>query len=235
MRGSTLLALWLLTCAPAAATAGPPASSAVADAIARAVRGRVGTEAIVTVTNLAGVRINAEADVLLAMPEPAAKIGDRMRFLLSDAGPGKPGKPPVRVGEATASVSVMVPAAKVVRAVARGELLSEEDVEKISASLDGMRLRPLPLAKDAIGARATRDLGQDAVLVHGDLAGEPVVRSGDIVRTRVRLGAVEVIGVMVAGESGDVGEIIRVVNRETKRSARARILSRGEVEVVNVR
>ena len=229
-----VLAALLALVRPAVAASGvdAPVPPAVSTAIERAVRDRVGEAATIVVSEVAGVRLAPAVGTLLALPEPAAKIGGRMRFRLSDA---RPGSPPVRIGEATAALSVTVPAVKVMRTVARGERLSDGDVAVEQVSLDGRPLRSLPQMLEAIGARATRDLRPQTVLVRGDLAPEPLVRLGDTVRTHARIGEVEVIGVMVAAGSGNADEIIRVVNQETKRALRARVLSRGEVEVVNVR
>jgi flagella basal body P-ring formation protein FlgA len=224
--------LALVTPAFAASAADAPVASAVSAAIERAVRDRVGESATIAVTDVSGVRLGAALGTLLALPEPAARAGGRMRFRLSAA---RPGSAPVRIGEAMAAISVSVPAVKVVRAIERGERLTEADVTAAQVNLDGRPLRPLPQTHEAIGARATRELSAQSVLVRGDLAPEPIVRAGDLVRTHARVGEVEVVAVMVAGESGNADEIIRVVNQETKRALRARVLSRGEVEVVNVR
>lgn len=229
---SIVVLLALVPSAFAASAAEAPVPAAVSTAIERAVRDRVGEAATIVVSQVSGVRLAPAVGTLLALPEPAARIGGRMRFRLSDV---RPGASPVRIGEAMAAISVSVPAVKVVRAVARGERFSETDVAAEQVSLDGRPLRPLPQVHEAIGARATRDLRAQSVLVRGDLAPEPLVRLGDVVRTHARIGEVEVIGIMVAGESGNADEIIRVVNQETKRALRARVLSRGEVEVVNVR
>ncbi len=210
-----------------------PAASdaAVATAIARSVRLRVGPDAEVTVSEVSGVRVAAGAEALIAVPEPAGRVGPAMRFLLSDA---RPGRAPVRAGEATARVSVTVPGVRTTRAIARGERFAAADVANDAIRLDGRALRPLPAFDEAIGARATRDLSMDAVLAHADITAEPLVRAGDIVRTHARVGSVVVVADRVAAESGGLHTIIRVVNRESKKVIRARVSARGEVEVVNV-
>ena len=206
--------------------------AAVAAAIARAVRLRVGPDAEVIVSEISGVRVAEVAQALIAVPEPAERVGPAMRFLLSDA---RPGRAPVRVGEATARVHVTVPAVRTTRPMARGERFAPTDVAAAAISLDGRPLRPLPVLDEAIGGRATRDLSTDTVLARADIATQPLVRAGDIVRTHARVGSVVIVGDMVAAESGGLDTVIRVINRETKKVVRARVSARGEVEVVNVR
>lgn len=214
------------------ATSQAASEAAVATAIARAVRLRVGPDAEVIVSEVFGVRVADVAQALIAVPEPAERVGPAMRFLLSDA---RPGRAPVRVGEATARVQVTVPAVRTTRPIARGERFAAADVATAAVRLDGRPLRPLPALDDAIGGRATRDLSMDTVLARADIATEPLVRAGDIVRTHARVGSVVIVGDMVAAESGALHTVIRVVNRETKKVVRARVSARGEVEVVNVR
>jgi flagella basal body P-ring formation protein FlgA len=55
------------------------------------------------------------------------------------------------------------------------------------------------------------------------------------VRAHARVSGLLIVGEMVAAESGHAGEVIRVINAETKHAARARVDARGEVEVLNVR
>lgn len=228
---SSGLMLLLLT-APIAAGAEVPPGDAVAAAIERSVRSRVGEVTTLVVTDVSGVRIDAAVGTLLAVPEPSARLGTPARFLLSDA---RPGRPPVRVGEAVAVVQITAPAVRTTRAIARGERLTDADVAVVATSLDGRPLRPLPSLEEARGARATHDISMDAVLTRADLAADPLVRAGDIVRAHARIGAVEVVADMVAAASGSRGDIIRVVSQETRHAVSARVRGRGEVEVVNVR
>ena len=224
------LLLWTAPLLGGADMAAPDAS--VASAIARSVQRRVGEAATVTVSDVSGVRLAAGAGALLAVPEPSARIGVPARFLLSDA---RPGHAPVRVGEVTAVVRISAPAVRATRAIARGERLASADLAVAPSSLEGRLLQTLPSLEDAIGARATRDLSVDTVLARGDIVSEPLVRAGDIVRAHARIGQVDVVADMVAAESGGRDEVIRVVNQESKHAVRARVVARGEVEVVNAR
>ena len=50
-----------------------------------------------------------------------------------------------------------------------------------------------------------------------------------------RIGDLEVAARFIAADSGRIGDLIRIVNPDTKRSIRARIIKAGTVEVFNER
>ena len=238
---STGLALVLSTTPVlAGGGAGPAAAhatareAAIADAIVHAVQARLGRGATVVVASLSGVRLIAAADAMafVAAPEPGARLGRPVRFLLSGT---QPGARTVRVGEAVAALDVVAPVVETTRAVARGERLGDGDVVVKQARIAAAPLRPLLSADEARGARATRDLATGARVTRADVSPEPLVRAGDVVRAHARVAGLDVVGEMIAAEAGSFGDVIRVVNSETKFAAKARVAARGEVEVVHVR
>jgi flagella basal body P-ring formation protein FlgA len=235
LRSTTSLAslgLALALAAPTApvAAAGEPGQAVVA-AIERAVRARMGAAVTVRVTELTGVRLTAGAQGIVAMAPPTGKIGAPIRFMLSE----RVGNTQARTGEATATFTVVADAVRTVKDVTRGAKVDAGDVAVQASDLAGQPLTPLPSLEDAIGARARRDIGVDVVVTRADIAAEPLVRAGDIVRAHVRVGSAEVTGQLVAAEPGSRDEVIRVVNPETRHTTRARIVNSGEVEVLHVR
>jgi len=102
-------------------------------------------------------------------------------------------------------------------------------------SLAGRPIRALPALEEALGGRVMRDLATDAVVTRADIVARLLVRAGDMVRARFRQGDVELTGSAVAVENGRRNDVIRVVNQESHRAFRARVVGNGEVEVVNVR
>jgi flagella basal body P-ring formation protein FlgA len=227
-------ALTLLLCGTPlmAAEAGLASGDPITAAIELAVRARVGHSATVTVSSLSGVRLAADSKTLVAVPDPLARIGAPTRFLLSD---GQRGASRARIGEATATVAIVANAVRASRTIAQGARLEMSDVSVVPTDLSGQLLRPLPALEDAIGARAKHDIGRDAVVTRADIVADPLVRAGDIVRAHVRIGAVEAVADLVAAESGLKDDVVRVVNQETRHALRARVIGRGEVEVVYVR
>jgi len=230
---SRRLILPLLCSAPLvahAATTVSPAQSVV-DAIERAVHARLGRGVTVSVSDVTGAPVAAVSGTLTATPDPSARVGTPVRFVLSSL---EPGKHRVRVGEATAVVHVTVPAVRLMRPLARGDRIEPGDVDVVPMALNGRPLRPLPSLEQVVGARMRIDAAAGTVVTSADIAAEPLIRAGQVVRALARVDGVEVLGQLVAAESGMRGDVIRVVNQESRHTRRARITGSGEVEVVNV-
>jgi flagella basal body P-ring formation protein FlgA len=179
------------------------------------------------VSGLSGVRLETEPATLVAVLDPSIRIGEPTRIVLTEGGR--------RVGEATVTVTVMAQVVKAIRPIPRGSRIQAADVAVIAADLRGRPLRRLPSLEEVTGARARLDIGADTVVTHAAIAAEPLVRAGDIVRARARIGLVDITGNMVAAESGVRNDVIRVVNPESRHAARARVVGHGEVEVQDVR
>jgi flagella basal body P-ring formation protein FlgA len=227
------IGLWLLLLT-APLFGGPTAidePSALANAIEAAVRARVGSASVVSVTRITGVRLIRASSSLVAIPDPSARIGAAVRFVLAEGDPGAR----TRVGEATAIVQVSAPAVRTRKPVARGDRLDNDALAVVATDLNGQSMRPLLSLEDVRGARTTRDLVEGALVTRSDIVLEPIVKSGDVVRARVHVGEVELVGRGVAAENGLKDEVIRVINQESHHAFRARVVGSGEVEVVDVR
>jgi flagella basal body P-ring formation protein FlgA len=227
------IGLWLLLLT-APLFGGPTAvdePSALANAIEAAVRARVGGTSVVSVTNITGVRLVRESSSLVAVPDPSGRIGSRVRFVLATGDFGAR----TRIGEATAVVQVSAPAVRTRKAIARGDRLEGDAIAVVATDLNGYAMRPLLSLEDARGARTTHDLAEGALVSRSDIVQEPVVKSGDVVRARVHVGDVELVGSGVAAENGMKDEVIRVINQESHHAFRARVVGSGEVEVIDVR
>ena len=205
-------------------------SAVLNNAIEAAVRARVGSASVVSVKTVTGVRLVRESASLVAVPDPSARIGSPVRFVIADGEFGAR----TRLGEATAVVQVSAPAVRTRKAVARGDRLDAAALAVVATDLNGYAMRPLLSLDDARGARTTHDLVEGALVTRADIVPEPVVKSGDPVRAHVHAGAVELTGIAVAAENGLKDDIIRVINQESHHVFRARVVGSGEVEVVDV-
>jgi flagella basal body P-ring formation protein FlgA len=235
---STALLLLLGTAtvatAPADETLDTPAMPAVSAAIRRAVEARVGRDVAISVWAITALRVNGDldTDTIVAVPDPATRFGQPARFVLNQQ---LPGKRPTRIGDATATLQAVANSLLTSREVARGTTLSSTDVAVASTDLSGRTLKPLPTLAETVGSRVTRDLVMRDIVTHNDIASAPLIRTGDIVRAHARVGAVEVTGQLVAAEGGRKNDVIRVINQDTRFAVRARVIEKGEVEVLNVR
>lgn len=205
-------------------TTGAVALSA-ADAIRAAVTQRLGGSVDVAVSD-AGV--SGDAKVFReARPDPMARLGEPVRFtLITDRGATLP---------VTALMRVSGTRVVATRAVARGEIVTGADIASVSGEIAGVPMRRLPSASDVTGTKALRRLAIGDTVLESFVAGRRVIERGDDVTVVAAAGAIEVTAAMVASDGGQPGDVIRVMNPDTKRFLRARIVKAGVVEVVDGR
>jgi len=203
-----------------------PVDARVQVAIEDAVAQRLGPDAIVTV-QVTEVRVGEVPDGIVALPDQGTRVGASGRFTLFASGSRR-----VRIGEATALVSVTAETIRLKRAVARGAMLDVADIEQVHQALDGP-LTPAARLEDIIGARARRDLAPGSTVSRADVIPEPIIKSGDSVRVIVRIGGVEVSGTAIALQSGAKNEVIRLTNPASRKTLMGRVVRRGEVEVID--
>jgi flagella basal body P-ring formation protein FlgA len=227
-----LVLVWSVSPAAGDLTRGEAAFARVTAAIEAAVHTRIARGAVVSIGDLSGLRLTIDDGPVLARPDPSARVGMPARFVLVGSRADKTAR---QVGEVTATIAVTADAVRTRRPILRGAVLEAADVGIAAMDLTGQPLRRLPSVGEIVGARARRDLGAGIIVTGADLVAEPIVRTRDVVRAHVRVGDVELTADVVAAENGLRGEVIRVLNRESRRALRARVMERGEVEVVDVR
>jgi flagella basal body P-ring formation protein FlgA len=210
----------------------PPAAGAgaVGAAMADAVRQRLGAGARVDVANVTTVA-QLPAGRLEAVPDPDSRIGGRVGFRLVTTRVSGGRVRAVRVGRASATVRVWLEQVRVRRFVARGMEVAAGDVDSVRDEVAAIPLRRLPAVAEVIGARALRDLPPGDCVTLGSVVLQPVVRTGDQVMAVATGSDFQVTATMVAVQSGAAGAVIRVVNRESRRTLRARIVSKGVVDI----
>ena len=211
--------------------AGLAEEPAVRLAILDAVRARVGTAADVVIDDLRFSVTGHAAGNLVATPESGARLACPVRFSLSRRA-DRAGAPPKLAGYAAASVRVSAEHLRAARPLAAGTVLGPQDVTVAHGDVGRVLLRPLPGLDEITGARALRTLSEGDVVSKSAVAVRPLVQSGDVVVVRVVAGSVQVEGTGVAAQSGSAGEIVRVVNPSTRRALQARVVGRGQVEVI---
>jgi len=200
-------------------------------AIVGAIQERLGPNLRVDLETLV-CRLAPDApETLTATPDPTGRTGRPVRFTFA-AATGPRGHA-VRVGEATAVVHVSGPHVRAARAIDAGRTLTQEDIALGDGPIEGAPLRRLSTPIDVIGARTLRALAAGDPVVDGVVAVIPVIRAGERVRATFRSVGFEAAVVAVAEQSGQPGQLIRVVNPDTRRVIRARVVAKGEVEVFN--
>jgi flagella basal body P-ring formation protein FlgA len=207
-----------------AATASVFASTAVTpeEAIAAAVREHVGVSASIVVANLT-TKVTGEAG-LSAQPDPAARLGQPARFVLSVNG--------ARRGLAVATVKVTASYPRASRNIARGEAIDAGAIRLNDEKLTGVVIRALLPVDGVNGLRARRDIVAGEALTESVLRVPPLIKSGDSVEATIRVGAVSISTTGIASGSGQVGDVIRVIQPHSSRLLTARIVGPGAVEIV---
>lgn len=200
------------------------ASTAVtpAEAIRVAVLQRLGVLGVAEVTHVT-TKVADEAG-LVAEPEATARLGKPARFVLSVGG--------VRRGVAVATVTVVCRHPKASRSIAREEAIDGSAIDLSDGPLRGVPIKRLLTSDALIGLAARRAIAAGEPLTAAVLHVPPVVKSGDSVDVTVRIGLVSVTGTGTASGSGQVGDVIRVMQPNSSRLLIGRIVGTGAVEIV---
>jgi flagellar basal body P-ring formation protein FlgA len=229
------MAVALMLCATPTLADRAPAydEAAVRLAVIDAVRARLGGDADITLDK---VKIVLDSTVpVVAMPEPGARLGRVVRFMLVPAAPAKAGEALVAAGYALADVRAAVRHLEVARPVTHGTELGAQDLSEVVGDIGPLPMERMPVLADVVGSRASRDLRQGEIVTPAILRSQPLVRSGDVVRTRIAVGTVEVFGRAVAQQSGQRNDRIKLVNPDSRKSLTGLITAAGEVVIVHER
>jgi flagella basal body P-ring formation protein FlgA len=213
--------LWMIA-ASGVSAAQVEGDAAVRAAIASSVQARVGAAASVTI-DLQIAEVAPGAALESADPEPGARFGRPARFRLRAAGR--------TIGYAVGIIHVTMPHLRLTRAVAAGAALTIEDVKEVMGDPGPLPIESLPARDAVVGITSSRALIANEVVTMRTVRVALAVRSGDVVTTRVVVDGVEAVGVATALQSGSVGDIIRLVNADSRRQLRGRITGKAAVEV----
>jgi flagella basal body P-ring formation protein FlgA len=198
----------------------------VALAIECAMRAAIGPLAVAAVT-IDGLQWQTARPGLVeleAVPAPGARLGHRMPFTLVDRHARQ------RVGWASAEVRVEAQYIRARTLIRRGDLLDDAAVVQEMGWLPAMSVVRLDV--QPLGGAARRDIRQGEILTARLVAPAVAVRRAEAVTVFAVAGGARIALAAVASENGSIGQVIRVVNPETRRELRARITGKGEAEVL---
>ena len=120
----------------------------------------------------------------------------------------------------------------VVNPVARGGTVSEGDVELTKRALHTIPGTPILGGPEVLrGAVAKRYVSKGSVLVEGAFDLPPVVRSGSMVAVKLVSGGLTIIASGQAVSDGAMGQLVRVMNLDTRKDFMARVVGENRVEV----
>lgn len=227
------LVLCLAVLIAAAPFSGRPAADTLLaapalDAITGAVRARMGSSAEVTVAAVKETAAIPAFDEAVLAPGGRLELPVRVWFRGRKDGATRG---LATVAAVTVRLEVSVEHAHAAHAVTHGRTLGAADVIAVRHAIARGPLRRLPTAAEVEGATALRDLPEGACLTAAMVSSPPAIVAGAEVVAVVRSGEVEVRATLEALDSGPVGARIRVMNPETRRTVRARVVSKGLVEI----
>ena len=221
----TVWTLLLALAAPAAVSL-PPAVEA---AVTTAVRARVGADAEVSITAVERLQL-PEGDVIDAVIQPGATIGGPVALVLRGVVVRDGATVVAPVGRVVVRLRIVVTHFHASHAVARGSHLAANDLVEARHALPRGPLKAWPSSDVLDHGRVLQDLAADACLSARVVAPSVAVVAGRDVSAVVREGRVEVRAALVAVDSGGVGSEVRVMHPESRRTMRARVVGRAEVE-----
>lgn len=232
MRGSWFFfaAAAFVAVATSVGQAQTPLDERVAAALQEAVRTRLGREVEAHVSDMrvqwTATAAQGELPDVVARLEPNQRLGRPLRFLVFERSNLHRAR-----GAAQAALRVRMPLMRAARAVARGSVVTASDVVEMWAEPTGITLRPLPRATEVVGAQATRDIAVGVTVTPAMIRQLPLVHRGDELVARASVGGIQVTGKAVARQAGRMGDVIRVINPDSGRALRGRIVGRREIEV----
>lgn len=222
----TVWTLLLALAAPAAVSL-PPAVEA---AVTTAVRARVGADAEVSITAVERLQV-PDGDVIDAVIQPGATIGGQVALVLRGLVVRDGATVIAPVGRVVVRLRIVVTHFHASHAVARGSHLAANDLVEARHALPRGPLKAWPSSDVLDHGRVLQDLAADACLSARVVAPSVAVVAGRDVSAVVREGRVEVRAALVAVDSGGVGSEVRVMHPESRRTMRARVVGRAEVEI----
>lgn len=200
------------------------------EAAVAAVREAFSAQADVTLTDVTCERAPSAGRVAAAVAEPASRTDGPVRFVLYAAGD------PVRqrAGRLTAVVQVSAPHVRTAVPVAARTAIDPATLTTRIGPVGRVPFGSLVELGDLTHTRLRRSLPADAVLTTVVVQRAALVRSGGGVVTIARVHGVEVRGRAVAAQDGDIGDLVIVVNPDSRKRLRGRVVAEGLVEVIDV-
>ena len=213
-----------------AAVAAQPATSQVlaAEAAARrAVQDVFGADAEVRFSGPVLTLAPEGGVIAAAVPEPSSRTAGPVRFVLyGDLDQSQ------RVGRLSVRVDVRARHVRATQKVAARASITPDAVEVVTDDIGRQVLAPLPTMPVVTAATTRKALIPGEVITSIAIVAPSLVSSGQEVVTVARVGGLEVRGRAIAAQSGGLGETVIVVNPDSKRRLRGRIVADALVEVV---
>lgn len=138
---------------------------------------------------------------------------------------------PVRKIWVNATITVMANVVTVIRPMGKHRHFELADLSVERRDLAKLPSGTVSRIEDALGNRTTRMIYPNTVLQSSMISSPPLVNRGDVVRIVAISGSMTITATGMAKQKGSKGEMVRVVNTDSKRIVTARVTGPGAVEV----
>lgn len=115
--------------------------------------------------------------------------------------------------------------------IGRGSPANESDVMVQRQPVSGFNIVPLTKFNDVLGSESTRDIAPGTVLTAQMFKIPPMIKAGDEVNIILYSGGLTIITSGVARSTGGRGQMIKVLNRESKVEIVGRVVGPNRVEI----
>jgi flagella basal body P-ring formation protein FlgA len=115
--------------------------------------------------------------------------------------------------------------------ISRGQIIQKSDLELRTLELSKINGQPLTDIDDMLGKRASRHIYPQKVILESDVEIPPVLKRGDNVKIVVFLSNIVATARGVVRESGRIGDKVKVVNIDSKKTLYATIIDKNTVRI----
>jgi flagella basal body P-ring formation protein FlgA len=130
-----------------------------------------------------------------------------------------------------ATISVMADVVTVVQPLGKHQHIQLEDLSIQRRDLSDLTADTVKRLEDALGCRTTRMIYPNTVLRSGMVALPPLVKRGDLVKIVANAGPMTITATGLVKQQGRKGDMVRVMNTDSKRVISARVTGPGAVTV----
>ncbi|MBC2711731.1 MAG: flagellar basal body P-ring formation protein FlgA [Desulfosarcina sp.] len=138
---------------------------------------------------------------------------------------------PVRKVWVNATISVMADVVTAIRPLGKHQHIELADLSVERRDLVELPSDTVSRIEDALGNRATRMIYPGSVLQSSMISSPPLVKRGDIVKIIANIGSMTITATGMVKQQGRKGEMVRVVNTDSRRIITARVTGPGAVAV----
>ncbi|MGD9311101.1 MAG: flagellar basal body P-ring formation chaperone FlgA, partial [Desulfosarcina sp.] len=130
-----------------------------------------------------------------------------------------------------ATISVLADVVTVVQPLGKHQHIQLEDLSIQRRDLSDLTADTVKRLEDALGYRTTRMIYPNTVLRSGMVALPPLVKRGDLVKIVANAGPMTITATGMVKQQGRKGDMVRVMNTDSKRVISARVTGPGAVTV----